>query len=142
MGFRAESSQASLLLGIEFAASPYWINDNPQDRGALDNSLWSVVMSRWSVNVTGEILDEAERASCGDESGDVDRFWWLPGALLLGLRDFGPLYLCGADWMRAGRQADFLDAISRVRWSIVDDRGCDAILLAHKYCTDVSRAET
>lgn len=119
-GFYAESPRAALLWGTELAAAPYRAEETPRERGPLANALWSAVMSQWAQSVAGELLAEAEGAAGGAESGDTGRLWWLPGALLGGMRDIGAYALCAGDLRKAEKLRELLVSIPRVQWSAID----------------------
>lgn len=119
-GFYASLPRAALLWGLDLAATPYRAGDSPRERGALAHALWAATMSQWAVNVAGELLAEARQAWRGQESGDSGRLWWLPGALVRGMRDIGEDALCGGDDIQGRQLSSLLEAIGRVRWSKVD----------------------
>lgn len=119
-GLYAGTPRAALLWGLDLAVSPYRAGESPRERGALPHALWAATMSQWAMNVAGELLAEARQAWRGQESGDEGRLWWLPGALVRGMRDIGANALCGGDGAQARQLSALLDAIGRVRWTKVD----------------------
>eukprot|EP00171_Calliarthron_tuberculosum_P001147 IDg1147t1 len=119
-GLYAESPRTALVWGLELSANPFRAVQSARERGAMAHALWSATLSEWAQNVAAELLYEARSAWNGQESGDRGRLWWIPGALLRGMRDIGPLGLCGGDRPLSGKLEKLLEAITHVRWSAID----------------------
>lgn len=64
-GFYAECLRGALLWGMELAAAPYQAEETPREREALENDLWSTVMSQLAQSVAVDLLSEAEGAAGG-----------------------------------------------------------------------------
>lgn len=74
------------------------------------------------MNVAVELLAEESCAWLDRESGDVGRLWWLPGPLIPGMKDISVVVLCDGDLVIAERLVSLIDAIRRVKWSLLDPK--------------------
>lgn len=115
-----ESPRAALLWGLQLESAPFRAAGNPRDRCAIYHALWAAVLSQWAQKVAAELLSEAEAACNGGEARDEGRLWRVPRALLQGMKSIEEVALCDADEQQGRRLKDLLDAIPRVRWSLVD----------------------
>lgn len=95
-GLSSECPRAVLLWGIRLAACPFHAADTSREPGSVAHALWAAVLIQWAQNVAAELLAEAESAWNGDEAGDLGRLWWIPPALIGGMKDIGARALCGA----------------------------------------------